>query len=408
MRSIRDIKVSGKKVIVRVDLNVPMVHGKITDTERIERVLPTINYLLGQNAKVVIISHFGRPKGQFDLDMSLGPIVDKIQEFLPDVNVKFSVDCRGRKAQESVDNLENGELLILENLRFYKEETNNDESFSKELASYADFYVNDSFSCSHRSHSSIEGITKFIPSYPGFLLEEEISTLEKYLIQPTKPMTSIVGGSKVSTKIELLSHLAEQSDFIVIGGAMANTFLKAKGIDVKKSLYEQDFVSVAYEIIELAKEHNCQIILPVDVITAKDINDSQNVLVSSSDSIADDHMILDVGPLTVNIIAEKIQKSKIVLWNGPVGAFEFRPFNISSESIARHIAALTCQGNLISIAGGGDVVAAVKSSGLKNSFSYISTAGGAFLAWLEGKNLPGISALQSSEANEDIPAKISV
>ena len=398
MISIKQVNLAKKTVIVRVDLNVPIVHGKITDTERIERILPTINYLIGQNTKVILISHFGRPKGVFDLDYSLGPVVDKIQEFLPDFNIKFSVDCIGLKAQEAVSDLNFGEVLILENLRFYKEETSNDESFAQELASFADIYINDSFSCSHRSHSSIDGITKFLPSYPGLLLEEEISTLEKYLSNPAKPMISIVGGSKVSTKIELLKHLAHQSDAIVIGGAMANTFLFANNINIQNSIYEADYISVAKEIIQIAKAQNCEIILPKDVVIAKDINDGRNVKVVSVNDIPDEFLILDIGPESVSYVASKIAKSSVVLWNGPLGAFEFRPFNISSESIARFVALYTTQGNLTSIAGGGDVVAAVKQSGLKDAFTYISTAGGAFLSWLEGKDLPGIRALKESKS----------
>lgn len=398
MISIKQIDLANKTVIVRVDLNVPIVHGKITDTERIERILPTINYLINQNTKVILISHFGRPKGVFDLDFSLGPVVDKIQQFLPNLNIKFSVDCRGRKAQEAVSELQFGEVLILENLRFYKEETENDIEFSKELASYADIYINDSFSCSHRAHSSIDGITKFLPSYPGLLLEEEITTLEQYLATPVKPMMSIVGGSKVSTKIELLKHLACQSDTIVIGGAMANTFLHAQNIDIKKSMYEADYVDVAKDILQIAEAQNCEIILPKDVVIAKDINDGKNVKVVNISDIPNEYLILDIGPESVSYIATKLQSSKLVLWNGPVGAFEFKPFNISSESIARFVALYSSQGNLTSIAGGGDVVAAVKQSGLKDAFTYISTAGGAFLAWLEGKDLPGLKALKQYDS----------
>ena len=394
MLNLENTDLTSKKVIVRVDLNVPILHGKVTDTERIERILPTINYLISNNAKVILISHFGRPKGSFNLDMSLAPIVDKLQEFLPDVDVKFAVDCRGRKASEAVSALQEGEVLILENLRFYKEETENDEEFSKELASYADLYINDSFSCSHRSHSSIDGITKFLPSYPGLLLKEEISTLEKYLTNPQNPMISIVGGSKVSTKIELLKHLVVCSSGIVIGGAMANTFLKAQNIDVKNSLVENDFLDVAKEILVLSEQHNCEIILPEDVVVAKNITDSHDVMVVPVRAVPDDYMILDIGPGAVNYIAEKLAQSKTVLWNGPLGAFEFRPFNIGSEAIARHISLLTSQGKVISIAGGGDVVASLKGSGLKNTLTYISTAGGAFLAWLEGKDLPGLAALK--------------
>ncbi|MBT4922147.1 MAG: phosphoglycerate kinase [Rickettsiales bacterium] len=397
MLNLENAALAGKKVIVRVDLNVPILHGKVTDTERIERILPTIHYLRSRNSKVILMSHFGRPKGSFNLDMSLAPIVDKLQEFLPNITVKFAVDCRGQKAQDAVSGLQVGEVLMLENLRFYKEEAENDVEFSKELASYADLYINDSFSCSHRSHSSIEGITKFLPSYPGLLLTEEISTLEKYLTNPKKPMISIVGGSKVSTKIILLKHLAVCSHAIVIGGAMANTFLKAQNIDVKKSLVEDDFLDVAKEILIIAQQNNCEIILPEDVVVAKNITDSFDVKVVSVNAVPDDYMILDIGPQAVGYIASKLADSKTVLWNGPLGAFEFRPFNIGSESIARHISLLTSQGKMISIAGGGDVVASVKGSGLKNTFTYISTAGGAFLAWLEGKDLPGIRALK--EAN---------
>ena len=393
MQDITEIDLKNKKIIVRVDLNVPLIHGKVIDSERILRIQPTIKYLIDQEAKVILISHFGRPKGEFNVEMSLAPIVDELQKFLPNIPVKFSVDCQGEMAKEAVDNLNYGEVLILENLRFYPEETKNDEVFAKELASFADIYINDSFSSSHRSHASIDAITKFLPSYPGLLLKEEIDNLNKYLTSPKDPMIAIIGGSKVSTKIELIKHISNNAEAIIIGGAMANTFLAAKNIDVKSSLIEKDYLSVAKEIITFCDNNNCEIILPMDACCAKDIKDGENSIITSIDKIPDDYMILDIGPNSILEILSLLDKYKTILWNGPLGAFEFKPFNIGTEAIARKIALLSRENNLISIAGGGDVVASVKSSGLKNEFTYISTAGGAFLAWLEGKSLPGIKAL---------------
>jgi phosphoglycerate kinase len=395
MRDLRKAELEGKTVIVRVDLNVPLVHGKVVDTERIERVLPTLRYLVERKAKVILIAHFGRPEGKFNLDMSLAPIVDRLQEFLVEIKVKFAVDCVGIEAKKAVAELEVGEILILENLRFYKEESANDLGFARELASYGDLYVNDSFSCSHRAHSSICGITQYLPSYPGLLLEEEIAGLERYLIEPVRPMLSIIGGSKISTKLKLLKHLAEKSDMLVIGGAMANSFLKAQGMNVGRSLVEAEYIATAREILRYAKECDCEVILPQDVVVAPDLKSSADVSVSSVDAIADEHMILDIGPATVSNIGTKLSLARTVVWNGPLGAFERRPFNVGSESVARYIALLTYQGKIVSVAGGGDVVAAIGAARLKSSFSYISTAGGAFLDWLEGEDLPGLKVLKT-------------
>lgn len=390
-----EIDVSGKKVICRVDLNVPMVGGKVEDLTRISRLVPTFEYLIKHNAKVIIISHFGRPKGKFNMEMTLAPIADALSGVMQGREVKFAVDCVGSDARKSVDKLQNGEMLLLENLRFHDGETNNDEEFTNDLASLGDIYVNDTFSCSHRSHASIVGLPKKLPSVAGHLLADEVENLEKLLNTPKQPIASIVGGAKISSKINLLNHLVDKSDILIIGGGMANTFIKAQGYEVGKSLYEPNLIDTAKDILRKANDNNCEIILPIDVVVAQKFEAKSECKVCMIDNVASDGMILDIGFRSVANLSEKLEKAKTIIWNGPMGAFELSPFDVGSISLAQIIATLTDDGKILSVAGGGDVVSAINCSGLTKSFSYISTAGGAFLQWLEGKPLVGIEALNN-------------
>ena len=396
IKKITDFEVQGKRILVRVDLNVPIAHGKIVDTSRIERIIPTIKHLSEAGAKVILLSHFGRPKGKFVLKMSLASIVDAINKFLPENNsAKFCVDCRGTKPLEAISQLKDGEILLLENLRFYKEEEEGDQEFAQELASFGDIFINDTFSCSHRNHSSITGITKYLPSAMGLLFASEIENIEKNLSSPKAPFAALVGGSKISTKLDLLYTLVQKSDYLIIGGGMANTFLKAQGVEIGKSLCEDSLIDKALEIMNIAKEHNCEIILPLDIVIASKLMDADDLeILDIEDKINPEKMILDLGPKTTAYISTKLELCKTIVWNGPLGAFEFKPFNIATESVARTVANLTRKGEIISVAGGGDVVAALNSGGLSDTFTYLSTAGGAFLEWLEGKDIPGLCALK--------------
>ncbi len=395
IKTLKDFNFNNKKVLVRVDINVPVANGKIVDNSRIVRIIPTIKYLVKQNAKIILLSHFGRPKGKFSPDMSLAPLVDAISELLPQkYKVKFSVDATGSLAQKAVSELKSQEVLLLENLRFHQEEEKNDKKFAKNLASLGDIYINDTFSCSHRAHSSIDAITHFLPCGIGLLFEEEISNLEHFLTTPKKPFLAIVGGSKISTKLGLLQKLIKKADTIIIGGGMANNFLKAQGHNIGKSLCEDNFVDVAKKVLKDAIDYNCNIILPDDVVVSEQLIDAQKITIVSNDNVPDDKMILDLGPDSCFKIINEIKKHQTIIWNGPVGAFEYKPFNIATETIARSIANLTQEKKIISIAGGGDVVASLNAAKLQDSFSYLSTAGGAFLEWLEGKKIPGLKALK--------------
>lgn len=393
IKTINDLgNIAGKKIICRVDLNVPMRHGRVTDKTRIVRLIPTIKELIKKQAKVIVISHFGRPDGTFNRDMSLAPLADELGNALG-VSVKFAVDCIGESAQSAINLMNNGEVILLENLRFHAGEETNNSHFSDELAKLGDIYVNDTFSCSHRKHASIVGIAERLPSAAGLLLKEEIDHLEKILVSPDRPVAAIVGGSKVSTKLKILNSLITKVDMLVIGGAMANTFLKAKGIKIGNSLYEKDLVDTAKDIIARAEKKNCEIFLPTDAIIAKELTENPECMSVDIKHIPSEYMILDLGSETMANLTTKLQSYKTIIWNGPVGAFEFRPFDVSSITLARIIAKLTKEQNVTSVAGGGDVVAALAASGLTESFSYVSTAGGAFLDWLGGDELPGIIAL---------------
>jgi phosphoglycerate kinase len=394
-KTIDDVEVSDKKVLMRADLNVPMVGGKISDFTRIKRVAATVNELAERGAKVIVASHFGRPDGRFVPEFSLAPIADALS-VATGKDVKFAVDCVGTEAENAVNKLHEGEILLLENLRFYAEEEKNDAEFSKKLASLAEVYVNDAFSCSHRAHASIVGVTKHLPAAAGRLMQEELENLENILGKPQKPVSAIIGGSKISTKLELLNTLISKVDIMVIGGAMANTFLKAQGKNIGKSLHEANMLDTATEILKAAKAKGCEIILPTDVVVAQSFKAHAENKILHIDSV-NDGLIIDVGPETVAYAAAQIAKSKTLVWNGPLGAFEHAPFDGGTVSLARYVSALCTSGKLKVIAGGGDTVSAISHAGLTQSFTYLSTAGGAFLEWLEGKELPGVTALKSAK-----------
>lgn len=396
--TLESLDVTGKTVLVRLDLNVPMHAGRVTDATRITRIIPTLQYLLERHAKVVIMSHLGRPKS-YDAALSLAPLVDALSSALWDRPVRFSPDCIGTAARHAVENAEAGDVVLMENLRFHAEEEGNDPAFGAAIAALGDVYVNDAFSCSHRAHASIVGLNPHLPSVAGRLMEEEVTALTRVLANPERPLTAIVGGSKVSTKLELLSNLIAKVDNLVIGGAMANTFLFAQGIGVGTSLCESDMAHVAREILANAESKKCKIILPVDAVVAKKFQAHAASVVCDIDAIPHDAMMLDVGPRSLLALQEVISHSKTLVWNGPVGAFETAPFDATTVQIARMVAAASRRGTLHSVAGGGDTVAALAHAGLSNELSYLSTAGGAFLEWLEGKELPGISALMSQKTN---------
>jgi len=394
---LKDCVVSNKSVIVRVDFNVPINDQKISDDTRIKAVIPTLEYLLKNQAKVIVISHFARPEGKFEPSMSLSQIVVKLQELLKNYQVKFIDDCIGEKVVKAVENTNFGELILLENLRFYEAETKNDPEFISQLASLGNLYVNDAFSCSHRSHASITGISSRLKSCAGLLMEAELDNLNNLLGEVKKPMMAIVGGAKVSTKIDLLFSLVKKAKTLVVGGGMANSFLYAIGQNIGKSLCEKDLKETALKIIDQAKENNCQIILPKDVVVVKKFLANADHKTVNVDQIADDDIIVDLGIKSVQEIIDKLSLHQTVLWNGPVGAFELKPFDHASVELAKAIANLTTQGKILSVAGGGDVVSAINSCNMFNQFTYISTAGGAFLEWLEGKELPGVLALQKAK-----------
>ena len=392
LRSLSDINVDNKIALLRVDLNVPLFHGRVTDSTRITRAIATIRYLQERNAKIVLLSHLGRPKGKFSRDLSLAPLTNELQKHLGK-QILFCSEITGARPKQKIANMESGDILLLENLRFDAREENCDQEFVQLLADLGDVYINDTFSCSHRDHSSITALAKILPSAAGLLLQNEITTLSQLLSTPKSPFTAIIGGAKISTKIGLLRTLTEKADYLLLGGAMANSFLAAQNINIGKSLVEHELISTAQEILALASRNNCQIILPNDVVTSETLA-AQQCYTTKVSNIDEQHMILDIGPNTTTIMQEIISKSHTVIWNGPMGAFEHKPFDVASSTICRTIAHYTQNSNLCSVAGGGDTLSAIKQNHLGESFSYLSTGGGAFLQWLEGKELPGIAALQ--------------
>lgn len=384
--------IAGKRVLVRVDLNVPVSEGRVTDATRIERVAPTIRELAEKGAKVILLAHFGRPKGQPVADMSLSLIAPAVEDVL-DHAVFFAPDCIGVPAEEAIAKMNSGDVLLLENTRFHKGEEKNDPDFTAALAKNGDIYVNDAFSAAHRAHASTEGLARHLPAYAGRTMQAELEALEKGLGNPSHPVVAIVGGAKVSTKIDLLMNLVKKVDALVIGGGMANTFLAAQGIDVGKSLCEHDLADTARNIMGEAQTAGCSIVLPVDGVIAREFKAGAANEVVAIDAIPSDAMVLDVGPKSVEKVNGWISDAKTLVWNGPLGAFEIQPFDAATVAAARHAAEQTRAGRLVSVAGGGDTVSALHHAGVADDFTYISTAGGAFLEWMEGKELPGVLAL---------------
>lgn len=386
-----DIK--GKRVLVRVDLNVPVADGKVTDTTRIERVAPTILELSDRGAKVILLAHFGRPKGGPDAEFSLKIVAPSVEAVL-DRKVNFAEDCIGEKAASAIDGLEAGNILLLENTRFHKAEEKNDPDFVRALAANGDIYVNDAFSAAHRAHASTEGLARHLPAYAGRTMQAELEALEKGLGMPARPVVAIVGGAKVSTKIDLLQNLVKKVDALVIGGGMANTFLAAQGVSVGKSLCEHDLADTARAILAEAKSAGCDIVLPSDGVVAREFKANAANETVSVHAIPSDAMMLDVGPKSIDAVNAWISKAATLVWNGPLGAFEIEPFDKATVSAASHAAEETKAGKLVSVAGGGDTVSALNHAGVADDFTYVSTAGGAFLEWMEGKPLPGVEVLK--------------
>jgi len=388
--------IAGKRVLVRVDLNVPVKDGKVTDATRIERVAPTIAELSKKGAKVVLLAHFGRPKGEVVADMSLKQILPAVNAVLG-TSVHFASDCIGEAAAAAIASMQNGDILLLENTRFHKGEEKNNPDFTAALAANGDIYVNDAFSAAHRAHSSTEGLAHLLPAYAGRTMQAELEALEKGLGNPARPVVAIVGGAKVSTKIDLLMNLVKKVDALVIGGGMANTFLAARGTNVGKSLCEHDLADTAKQIMIEAATATCAIVLPEDGVVAREFKaNAENEVVDVS-AIPADAMMLDVGPKTVEAVKDWISRAATLVWNGPLGAFEIAPFDAATVAAAKHAAARTKEGKLVSVAGGGDTVAALNHAGVADDFTYVSTAGGAFLEWMEGKPLPGVDVLKQQK-----------
>ncbi|QIE54824.1 phosphoglycerate kinase [Pikeienuella piscinae] len=391
-KTIDDLDLSGKRVLVRVDVNAPMKDGVVTDTTRLSAVGPTVRDVLAKGGKPVLLAHFGRPKGRVEPSMSLAPIAPALAEAI-DVPVKFAPVTTGPEAEAAIAVLAPGGALLLENTRFHPGEEANDTGFAAELAALGDVFLNDAFSAAHRAHASTEGIARLMPSAAGRLMAAELSALTAALSKPERPVIAVVGGAKVSTKLELLGNLTSKVDQIVIGGGMANTFLAARGAQVGKSLCEHDLAPTARAIVESAAAAGCEIVLPVDLVVAREFAAGAAHEVVAVDACPNDAMILDAGPETVKDIARRFESARTLVWNGPLGAFEIPPFNAATDAAALKAAELTETGRLLTVAGGGDTVAALNASGAGARFSYVSTAGGAFLEWLEGKTLPGVAAL---------------
>jgi phosphoglycerate kinase len=391
-RTLDNVDVAGKRVLLRADLNVPVRNGKISDLTRLERLTPTIRELVGKGAKVIVCSHFDRPKGKRVPGMSLAPVAAALADVLGQ-RARFAEDCVGLPPQQAVDRMARGDVLVLENTRFHAEEEKNDSAFAAELAKLADLYVNDAFSAAHRAHASTEGVAHLLPAYAGRLMQAELEALDAALGNPARPVAAVVGGAKVSTKLDLLGNLVAKVNVLVIGGAMANTFLAAQGNDVGKSLQEAEMHATALEILARAKTAGCEMVLPTDAVVASELKPGVAAQTVPVNAVPADAMILDVGPTTVATLTHCLSSLKTLVWNGPLGAFETPPFDAATTAFAKAVAAATERGALRSVAGGGDTVSALRHAGVLDKMSYVSTAGGAFLEWLEGKKLPGVAAL---------------
>jgi phosphoglycerate kinase len=393
-RTLDDIgDVAGKVALVRIDLNLPMADGAVTDDTRIRAAVPTIIELADKGAKVLLLAHFGRPKGERSSTQSLSMVVGAVSQVLGR-EVMFCPEIAGPVVAQTVGILRNGDIAILENTRFWKGEEANDPDLAKAIAANADFFVNDAFSAAHRAHATTEGLAHVLPAYAGRAMQAELEALEKALGNPERPVAAVVGGAKVSSKLDVLTHLVGQVDHLIIGGGMANTFLAAKGVDVGKSLCEHDLAATALEILGAADKAGCIVHLPYDVVVAKEFAaNPASLRTCNVHEVAADEMILDVGPSAVEALADVLKTCRTLVWNGPLGAFEMAPFDGATVALAKTAAALSREGSLISVAGGGDTVAALNHAGVAADFSYVSTAGGAFLEWMEGRELPGVAAL---------------
>ncbi|MCB1512656.1 MAG: phosphoglycerate kinase [Hyphomicrobiaceae bacterium] len=392
LNTLDTLDVSGKRVLVRVDINVPLRDGKVTDDTRIRAIVPTVRDILAKGGRPILMAHLGRPKGKPVPEMSLALVCGALEAALGRP-VEFADESAGKRASDWAADLQDGEVLLLENVRFHAGEEANSPEFTRVLAALGDVYVNDAFSAAHRAHASTEGLAHMLPSAAGRQMEAEIRALQTALEQPQRPVAAVVGGAKVSTKIPVLTNLVAKVDKLIIGGGMANTFLLADGIEVGKSLAEPDLVETARKIRDEAKAKGCEIIVPTDVVVAKEFKAGADSAVVGVDAVPADAMILDVGPKSVEALAGVVGVCKTVLWNGPMGAFEIEPFGEGTFRLAAEVAAMTRQGKLVSVAGGGDTVAALNAAGVTGDFTYVSTAGGAFLEWLEGRELPGVVAL---------------
>lgn len=396
--TLKNMSINGKTVLLRADLNVPAKDGIITDTTRIDRLKPTIDYLVKNNARVLILSHFGRPKAitpEYSVQFMI-PALEKSWG----IKISFAKDCIGAAAAEIKNSINFGQVALMENIRFHTAEEKNDPVFTQELAKLGDIYINDAFSASHRAHSSTEGLAHYLPTAAGLLMEAELKALEKALENPQRPVAAIVGGAKISTKLELLENLVKKVDVLVLGGGMANTFLFAKGTNLGKSLCEKDMAEQARRIMAVAEQHNCQIILPIDGLAATEFAANAPHSICDAEQTPADKMVLDIGPKSIQQIKSSLDKCKTIVWNGPLGAFEIAPFDTATVEIAKYVAEKTQTGQIASIAGGGDTVAALEHAGIVEKLTYVSTAGGAFLEWLEGKTLPGVAALMQNALDQ--------
>ncbi len=394
-RTLDDLDPAGRRVLVRVDFNVPMNDGRVTDATRIERALPTIRTLAERGAKVILLSHFGRPKGERRPELSLAPVAAALEAALG-APVAFAADCIGAPAEAAVADLPEGGVLLLENLRFHAGEEANDETFAAALAALGDLYVDDAFSAAHRAHASVEALARRLPAAAGRLMQAELEHLAEALEDPKRPLAALVGGAKISTKLQLLGNLVERADLLIIGGGMANTFLAAAGVDVGRSLCEHDMADTAREIMAKAQAQACDIVLPTDALVATALEPGTASETVSVKAVTAGQMILDVGPATAEHLARRLEDCRSLVWNGPLGCFEVPPFDQGTNAVARAAARLTGAGRLLSVAGGGDTVAALAHAGVLEAFTYVSTAGGAFLEWLEGRTLPGVAALEAN------------
>lgn len=390
--SIDDIEVTGKRILVRVDLNVPMSNNQVADPTRIERIAPTITELAGKGAKVILLAHFGRPKGKIAPTMSLAPVVSSIAQTIGKP-VAFGTDCIGPMAEAAVSQMQDGDVLLLENTRFHPGEESNDDAFAAALAKNGDLFVSDAFSAAHRAHATTVGIAKHLPAVAGRTMQAELQALETGLGNPAHPVAAIVGGAKVSTKLDLLKNLVQKVDTLIIGGGMANTFLAAQGLEVGKSLCEHDLAKTVRSILDAAEAAGCTIALPTDVVVASEFAENAPSKTVNNDAVPTDMMILDAGEQAIQQFNQVLDQASTLVWNGPLGAFETKPFDHATISVAKHAAELTKQGKLVSVGGGGDTVAALNQAGVSGDFTYVSTAGGAFLEWMEGKELPGVAVL---------------